>query len=124
MKNVKKIITVVLLIIILTSINTYSFAEEIESYMDNFGDKSQGVEELDLTTLTDIVSDILGLVQLASAIITIIIIAWIGFKFIVQTPDVQQELKRSMFLLVIGSLAVFGAASIAKFIISVTSTAK
>lgn len=119
MKNVKKIITIVLLIIILMSTNTYSYAKGIKSYMNKFGDTSQGVEELDLKTLTDIVCDILGWVQLASAIITIMIIAWIGFRFIVQTPDVQQELRRSMFLLVIGSLAVFGAASIAKFIIGV-----
>lgn len=65
---------------------------------------------------------ILGMLQIASAITTVIMIAFFGFKLLIDTPpDSKSELKKRFLPIVIGVVMVFGATSIAKFIIGVAA---
>lgn len=65
---------------------------------------------------------ILGMLQIASAITTVIMIAFLGFKLLIETPpDAKSELKKRFLPIVIGVVMVFGATSIAKFIIGVAA---
>lgn len=65
---------------------------------------------------------ILGMLQIASAITTVIMIAFFGFKLLIDTPpDAKSELKKRFLPIVIGAVMVFGATSIAKFIIGVAA---
>ena len=72
----------------------------------------------------NVMEKVLGIIQVLSGIMAIVTIAWTGFKFIIETAEMKAQLKDRMIPIIIGALLVFGATSIAKFIISVTSTAK
>ena len=60
---------------------------------------------------------LLGFLQVASGLIAILMIAITGFNYIVATPDVKEEMKKKMLPIIIGLVIVFGAVSIAKFIL-------
>ena len=64
------------------------------------------------------INSLLGFLQVASGIISVVVIAFTGFQYIIaSTPDMKEEIKKKMLPLVIGMVLVFGAASIAKFIL-------
>ncbi len=67
-----------------------------------------------------IVSNILGFLQIASAITAVIMIAFFGFELITETPNAKEEIKKKMVPMLVGLVLVFSATSIAKFIISIT----
>ena len=62
---------------------------------------------------------VLGLIQILSGVMAIIVIAWTGFKFIVETAEMKAQLKDRMLPIIVGAILVFGATSVAKFIIGV-----
>ena len=63
---------------------------------------------------------ILGFLEVASGITAIVVIAFLGFQYIVSTPpNMKNEAKNKMLPIVIGVVLVFGAVSIAKFILGV-----
>lgn len=67
----------------------------------------------------EITSKILGFLQMATGLISILVIGYTGFHYITAgTPDVKMELKNKMLPIVIGAALVFGAVSIARFIVS------
>lgn len=65
------------------------------------------------------ISKLLGFLQVASGLISILMIAIVGFNYIVSSPDVKKELKDKMLPIIIGLVLVFGAVSVAKFILGV-----
>lgn len=67
--------------------------------------------------LTTVVSKILGFIQIASGLLSIVMIAWTGFRYIIETPEMKNELKKSLIPIVVGFLLVFMASTIAKFVI-------
>lgn len=60
---------------------------------------------------------LLGFLQIASGLIAILMIAITGFNYIVATPDVKEEMKKKMLPIIIGLVLVFGAVSVARFIL-------
>jgi hypothetical protein len=69
--------------------------------------------------LAEVVGKILGFLQIASGITTVIMIAFLGFELITSMPETREAIKKKMFPIIIGIMLVFGATSIASFIISV-----
>ena len=69
--------------------------------------------------LAKVVGQILGFLQVASGITTVIMIAFLGFELITSMPETREAIKKKMFPIIIGIMLVFGATSIASFIISV-----
>lgn len=63
------------------------------------------------------IGKLLGFLQIASGLIAILMIAITGFNYIVATPDVKEEMKKKMLPIIIGLVLVFGAVSIARFIL-------
>ena len=68
--------------------------------------------------LAEVVGKILGFLQIASGITTVIMIAFLGFELITSMPETREAIKKKMFPIIIGIMLVFGATSIASFIIS------
>ena len=69
----------------------------------------------DTKGITDVASRILTFLQVISGVFAIIMIAVVGFNYIVETPDGKAELKKKMLPIVIGIILVYFATSIAKF---------
>lgn len=69
------------------------------------------------TGLRNVVGRLLGFLQIASGLVSILMIAITGFNYIISTPEVKEEMKKKMLPIIIGLIIVFGAVSIAKFIL-------
>ena len=76
------------------------------------------IDSLDYTELQKTAGYILGFLQIASALTSVVMIAFTGFKLVMETnPTVLEETKKTMIPIVLGMVMTFGAVSIAKFII-------
>ena len=73
-------------------------------------------------SLSGTIGKLLGFLQVASGLVAILMIAIVGFNYIISTPDVKEEMKKKMLPIIIGLVLVFGAVSIAKFILGVAGT--
>ena len=71
------------------------------------------------TDLAGKIGKLLGFLQVASGLVAILMIAIVGFNYIISTPDVKEEMKKKMLPIIIGLVLVFGAVSVAKFILGV-----
>ncbi len=69
-----------------------------------------------------VVNKILGFLQIASALVAVVMIAVTGFRYIMETPDMKNELKKSMVPIIVGLLLVFFATTIAKFFVNIFQT--
>ena len=69
--------------------------------------------------LAKVIGKLLGFLQVASGIVAVLMIAIVGFNYIISTPEVKDEMKKKMLPIIIGIVLVFGATSIAKFLIGV-----
>lgn len=69
--------------------------------------------------LTDVIARLLGFLQIASGVIAVLMIAIVGFNYIISTPEIKDEMKKKMLPIIVGIVLVFGATSVAKFLIGV-----
>lgn len=77
------------------------------------------IDNNDVTPFTDLGKTILTFLQIVSGIAAVIMIAVSGFRYIVETPEVKGEIKKTMLPIVIGIILVFFAVSIAKFFLGI-----
>ncbi len=121
MKICKKIFLALLLITCMLTVIPSNFTEvEAASSVSSLVGKLEGEKPEDSLSrgLRTRISQLLGFVQLAAGIISVVVICFTGFNYIVaSTPDMKEEIKKKMLPLVIGMVLVFGAASIAQFIL-------
>lgn len=69
-----------------------------------------------------IVKKILVVLQIASALITVVVLAFSGFNYIVAADaEMKSEIKKKMLPIVIGLILVFSATTIAKFLLGVVN---
>lgn len=84
---------------------------ESEAKSDNATTAAEG--------LASVIGKLLGFLQVASGIVAVLMIAIVGFNYIISTPEVKDEMKKKMLPIIIGIVLVFGATSVAKFLIGV-----
>lgn len=63
---------------------------------------------------------VLGLIQAATAVLAVILIAVFGFKFVLGSAQEKADYQKSFIPLIVGVVVVFAAVSIAKLIFSIT----
>ena len=124
----KKIMVTLMVIIMLLLTCNYSLAREdkpgesggstLGGFVSDFKADLKGTKKQfkDVRTL---IGKVLGFLQIASGLITIVIISWVGFRYIVEMPETKSEIRRTMTPIVVGMILVFGATSIARFIIKI-----
>ena len=75
-------------------------------------------------TLQTTIGKLLGFLQVASGLVGVIVIATTGFNYILSADaDMKAEIKKKGLPIIVGFAIVFGAVSIAKFLIGVTASA-
>ena len=109
------IIVICILINIIPIVSTAEDEETLESMINNFS--AEEINNSSYTNLKDIISRILGFLQAATGLISIIMIATTGFNYIVSTPNVKKDLKDKMLPIIIGLVITFSAVSITQFIL-------
>ena len=77
---------------------------------------------VDVTGMQGVIGKLLNFLQIASGLVAVLMIAIVGFGYIVaQTSDMKAEFKNKGLPIIIGIVLVFGATSIAKFFIGVAA---
>ena len=71
--------------------------------------------------LSKIAGKVIGLIQVASVVLAVILIAVFGFKFIMGSANEKADYQKSFIPLIVGLVVVFAATSIAKVIMSIAN---
>lgn len=128
MKNVIKILAIFLLICSIYMIfpgSTSNAATDWTGVIDKAKPTKATVNGIEgkATGIINIIKVLLGFLQIASALISILVIAFTGFNYIMASDaDMKSEMKKKMLPLIIGLICVFSASSIASFLIGVTGS--
>lgn len=122
MKKAYKVISVLTIVLILVCICTNIFAittsvdiSGIESAAD-----SASTTEAD-TAMKTIGGTIIKYVTNAAIVVSVVMIAILGIKYMMGSAEEKSEYKKSMVPLLVGAILVFGAATIAKIIVNLAS---
>ena len=121
MKTINKILAILIISICTFVImpKNEAFAAGSSAYDIVGGVKADVPEGKYAGDLQQTIQKLLGFLQVASGLIAILMIAIVGFNYIISTPDVKEEMKKKMLPIIIGLVLVFGAVSVAKFILGV-----
>lgn len=112
-KNVRKILSVVLIAIIAITI-LFSFTT-----MVNAADSDDGVftapkgQTSEFTTwVVNKGGIVLGAFQAVGTTIAVVMLVWLGIKYIMASPDGKAEIKKQAFAYILGAVLLFGATAI------------
>lgn len=110
MKKTVKILTALLIAVMLISIVSPVFAEELrpEGLVPDFTADAGG--------LANTAGRIMGMIRNIAVIASVIVLMVIGVKFILGSTEEKAEYKKSLLPLIIGIVIVVAATSIATFL--------
>ena len=119
MKTLQRMVLVLMMAVCIFSILPQNIVKAdainvVEGVKVNEGTKYDGLQK--------VVGRLLGFLRIASGLVAILMIAITGFNYIVGTPDVKDEMKKKMLPIIIGLILVFGAVSVATFILNAVDT--
>lgn len=111
-KTLKIVMTIVMAIFVLATCSQAVFAAA--DYINDI----TVVEPSNVSDLQSIAGKVLGLIQVASAVLAVVLIAVFGFKFIMGSANEKADYQKSFVPLIVGVVVVFAATSIAKLLFS------
>lgn len=117
MKKSLKIFSIVLmaLVMVFTAVNF--------SYADSAVEVIQGInandDNIDIKGMQGIAGKVLGLLQVISAILAVILIAYLGLKMILGSANEKADVQKQFIPLILGTVIVFAATSIAKLLLGI-----
>ena len=116
-KTLKIIATILMALMVVCSVSQVALADTTtgSSIVDSITPNTSNV---DSSKLTEMAGKILGLIQIASAVAAVILIAVFGFKFIMGSANEKADYQKSFIPLIVGVVVVFAATSIAKLLFS------
>lgn len=116
MNKITKIISILLIAIMLIMVVQNSvFATD---YLGSISAKDPDTKYV--SGLQGMAGKVLGLIQAATAVLAVILIAVFGFKFVLGSAQEKADYQKSFIPLIVGVVVVFAAVSIAKLIFSIT----
>ena len=82
--------------------------------------ESDGTAAIGSEMASEVIKKVLAFLQLASALIAVVVIVLTGFKYVFDNDvEVKNEMKKRMLPIVIGMILVFSATTVAKFLLGV-----
>ena len=113
-----KIITTILMAVIVV----FSMSQSVLAAGSTASTITQGIKAntstVNATELQGMAGKILGLIQVASAVAAVVLVAVFGFKFILGSASEKADYQKSFIPLIVGVVVVFAATSIAQIIFS------
>lgn len=120
MKKSLKIFAVVLIaMLVVFSVSTSSYAD---SAKDVIGGINADTSEINSQGMKTIAGRVLGLLQIVSAILAVILVAYLGFKMVLGSANEKADVQKQFIPLIIGVTIVFAATSIANLLLGIMST--
>ena len=59
---------------------------------------------------------VLGIMQVAGVAIAVIMLVWLAIKYIMAAPSEKAEIKKGMFIYIVGAILLFGASGVVTLI--------
>lgn len=115
MNKTLKIFAIIMITIVMVCMSTEVFATTTTGVIESIKPSTTGV---DATGLTGLASKVIGLIQIASAVAAVVLVAVFGFKFIMGSANEKADYQKSFIPLIVGVVVVFSATSIAKLLFS------
>lgn len=117
MKKSLKIFAVVLMaMIVVFSVSTFSYADTPGQVISGINANMNGIKT---DGIKSIAGRVLGLLQIASAILAVILIAYLGFKMVLGSANEKADVQKQFIPLIIGVTIVFAATSIANLLLGI-----
>lgn len=117
MKKSLKIFAVVLMaMLVVFSVSTFSYADSAKDVVTGINANMTGI---DSNGMKSIAGRVLGLLQIVSAILAVILIAYLGFKMVLGSANEKADVQKQFIPLIIGVTIVFAASSIANLLLGI-----
>ncbi len=117
MKKSLKIFAVVLMaMLVVFSVSTFSYADSAKDVVTGINANMIGI---DSSGMKSIAGRVLGLLQIVSAILAVILIAYLGFKMVLGSANEKADVQKQFIPLIIGVTIVFAATSIANLLLGI-----
>jgi type IV secretory pathway VirB2 component (pilin) len=117
MKKSLKIFAVVLMaMLVVFSVSTFSYADSAKDVVTGINANMTGI---DSSGMKSIAGRVLGLLQIVSAILAVILIAYLGFKMVLGSANEKADVQKQFIPLIIGVTIVFAATSIANLLLGI-----
>ena len=120
MKKTMKILSVLMLVVMIASICTSAFAAVS---IDSIKSKADGTSAAD-DSFQNLGGVIIAYVTNAAMVISVVMIAVLGVKYMLGSSEEKAEYKKSLVPLLVGAVLVFGAAAIAKIVVNLATSFK
>lgn len=120
MKKSLKIFAVVLIaMLVVFSASTSSYADSAKDVIGGINADTSGINSQGMKTIA---GRVLGLLQIVSAILAVILVAYLGFKMVLGSANEKADVQKQFIPLIIGVTIVFAATSIANLLLGIMST--
>lgn len=117
MKKSLKIFAVVLMaMLVVFSVSTFSYADTPGQVISGINANMNGMKT---EGMKSIAGRVLGLLQIVSAILAVILIAYLGFKMVLGYANEKADVQKQFIPLIIGVTIVFAATSIANLLLGI-----
>lgn len=118
MKKSLKIFAVVLMaMLVVFSVSTFSYADTPGQVISGINANMSGIKT---EGMKSIAGRVLGLLQIVSAILAVILIAYLGFKMVLgSSANEKADVQKQFIPLIIGVTIVFAATSIANLLLGI-----
>lgn len=118
MRNVMKVMSILTVILMVVCLCTPVFAAKVDvKNMDK-----QDIDSEAAGKMETIGGTIVAYVTNAAMVVSIVMIAVLGIKYMLGSAEEKAEYKKSLVPLLVGAILVFGAAAIAKVIVGLAGT--
>ena len=118
MKKSLKIFAVILMVMLVVfSASTFSYASP--SATDIIGNMQADTNNINPNGMKKIAGRVLGLLQIVSAILAVVLIAYLGFKMVLGSANEKADVQKQFIPLIIGVTIVFAATSIANLLLGI-----
>lgn len=117
MKKSLKIFAVVLMaMLVVFSVSTFSYADTPGQVISGINANMKGIKT---DGIKSIAGRVLGLLQIVSAILAVVLIAYLGFKMVLGSANEKADVQKQFIPLIIGVTIVFAATSIANLLLGI-----
>lgn len=123
MNLINKISIVIFIILscsLIIPLNTSNASSDLVDKVNEMNNGTLSDVDSEKSKIKEIAKKVLGAIRLITGLVSIIIIAYAGFKILVEdTPEGKNNVKKTMVPIVTGIFITFSATSIATFIIKI-----
>ena len=102
--------------LVVFSVSTFSYADTPGQVISGINANMNGIKT---DGIKSIAGRVLGLLQIASAILAVILIAYLGFKMVLGSANEKADVQKQFIPLIIGVTIVFAATSIANLLLGI-----